>query len=670
MATIVTRAGKGSPLTHNEVDSNFTNLNTDKVELTGTSPVSISVTTAGNALSVTQSGAGNAINASGTIVATKFSGPINGAVGGSTPAAGAFTTLSASSTVSGTGFSTYLASPPAIGGTAPAAGSFTNLNATGISVFNGAIASAIAGAEISLIGTLPTTGSSAAYGFWSDVTVPSNATGASMGVSSRVSTAAASFTAGTISAFASSFTTLGAGSSVTNLFGFNAQTGLTTATSINAGYYSQIAAGANRWNLYISGTADNLIQGSIGIGGAPTNNVKLLVAGTLPSNSAPAGIAVTANIPSAGTGQTNLFSTYVGTEAASFTANQLFHFKASQGSIGAGSAVTQQVGLYIATTLTGATTNYGVSSDIAASGTARWNFYAGGTAPNYFAGPTGIGATTTGDPLRIAGTINHSAFSNAQIIDATIGSSVTSGFRGIMSRPITQNATFTLSSLIHFYANPQTKGAGSTITNQYGFFAESSITDATNNFGFYSNIASASQRWNFYAAGTAANYFAGNTFIGATTGDQALNVNGAVRVSNITTANQTSAGTMDFTGGAMRFLVWGASGTQGTFSWWTGSGALGATQRLTLDGSGNLGLATSTFGTSATNTFAVFTGTAPTTGPADTVQFYSTDLSAGNTIPSYYTEGTNVGTGTPTANRTIAVRFNGTVYYLLASTIP
>lgn len=35
MATIVTRAGKGSALTHNEVDANFTNLNTDKAELSG-----------------------------------------------------------------------------------------------------------------------------------------------------------------------------------------------------------------------------------------------------------------------------------------------------------------------------------------------------------------------------------------------------------------------------------------------------------------------------------------------------------------------------------------------------------------------------------------------------------------------------------------------------------
>ena len=32
MSTITTRSGKGSPLTNNEVDTNFTNLNTDKLE--------------------------------------------------------------------------------------------------------------------------------------------------------------------------------------------------------------------------------------------------------------------------------------------------------------------------------------------------------------------------------------------------------------------------------------------------------------------------------------------------------------------------------------------------------------------------------------------------------------------------------------------------------------
>jgi hypothetical protein len=54
-----------------------------------------------------------------------------GSIGSTTAGSGAFTTLSASSTVSGTGFSTYLASPPAIGTTTPAVGKFTTLQATG-----------------------------------------------------------------------------------------------------------------------------------------------------------------------------------------------------------------------------------------------------------------------------------------------------------------------------------------------------------------------------------------------------------------------------------------------------------------------------------------------------------------------------------------------------------
>ena len=59
-------------------------------------------------------------------------------IGNTTANTGAFTTLSASSTVSGTGFSNYLASPPAIGGTTPAAGTFNSLTLSGASGnFNG-----------------------------------------------------------------------------------------------------------------------------------------------------------------------------------------------------------------------------------------------------------------------------------------------------------------------------------------------------------------------------------------------------------------------------------------------------------------------------------------------------------------------------------------------------
>ena len=84
--------------------------------------------------------------ASGTV--TNLTGTasinINGTVGATTPTTGAFTTLSASSTVSGTGFSTYLASPPAIGGTAAAAGTFTTATAATVVGTHNAYANIIA----------------------------------------------------------------------------------------------------------------------------------------------------------------------------------------------------------------------------------------------------------------------------------------------------------------------------------------------------------------------------------------------------------------------------------------------------------------------------------------------------------------------------------------------
>jgi hypothetical protein len=92
-------------------------------------------------------------------------------------------------------------------------------------------------------------------------------------------------------------------------------------------------------------------------------------------------------------------------------------------------------------------------------------------------------------------------------------------------------------------------------------------------------------------------------------------------------------------------------------------------ERVRIDNSGNVGIGATSFGTSAAGVLGIKNGTAPTTGVADTVQFYSSDHAAGHTIPSFYCEGTEVvmtDQADSTSDIRIRVRINGTVYQLLA----
>jgi hypothetical protein len=91
-----------------------------------------------------------------TLTAAGFAGPFNGTVGAGTPNTGAFTTLSASSTISGTGFSAYLASPPSIGSTAAGSGAFTTLSASSTFTLSGGTANGVAylnGSKVFTTGT-------------------------------------------------------------------------------------------------------------------------------------------------------------------------------------------------------------------------------------------------------------------------------------------------------------------------------------------------------------------------------------------------------------------------------------------------------------------------------------------------------------------------------------
>jgi hypothetical protein len=360
-------------------------------------------------------------------------------------------------------------------------------------------------------------------GFRAAATIPSSVIGNARLFSTEAYTQAASFTLGSLTHYLALQQTIGAGSTVTNQYGFSAETTLTGATN-NFGFYSNIASGSGRYNFYAAGTADNYFAGKVGIGIVPAPSTQIY-AYHISTDATSYGFL---SSPVVGSSTTNSFATYqsnLSTQAASFTTASAIHFLATQGTIGAGSTVTNQYGYFANSNLTGATNNYGFYSNIA-SGSGRYNFYAAGTARNYFAGTLNLG-----DPSDVgAAQFNNLSISGSGGVGYGIKqhntalSSVTSTFIQNQSVLYTQAASFTLSTYVHFAVDQGAIGAGSTVTNQYGFLANSSLTGATNNYGFYSNIASGSGRYNFYAAGNAANYFAGNTGIGSTSPESILHV--------------------------------------------------------------------------------------------------------------------------------------------------
>jgi hypothetical protein len=162
-------------------------------------------------------------------------------------------------------------------------------------------------------------------------------------------------------------------------------------------------------------------------------------------------------------------------------------------------------GLYVSPTLTAAAD----WRSIEWSNNSGWGLYGAGTANNYLAGTLGIGSTAvSATSLRIGRSISGATTSFGIWQDGTVQSTVTASVYGIINSARTQAASFVLSNYFHFYLDQYAFGAGSAVTNQYGYYADN-LTGASFNYGFYGNIASGSNRWNLYMAGTAENYLGG-----------------------------------------------------------------------------------------------------------------------------------------------------------------
>ena len=118
--------------------------------------------------------------------------------------------------------------------------------------------------------------------------------------------------------------------------------------------------------------------------------------------------------------------------------------------------------------------------------------------------------------LRVSRNITGNAISRGVIVDGQIQSDVTNAAHMFSTSPNTAAAAFTLPTIYNYYASGVSTGSSSAVTAQYGFYAESNMINATNNYGFYGNIPSGSNRYNLYMGGNAVNYLAGRLGIGNT----------------------------------------------------------------------------------------------------------------------------------------------------------
>jgi len=340
-----------------------------------------------------------------------------------------------------------------------------------------------------------------------------------------------------------------------NAFAGNVRIGSTTAPTNALDVTGAMTVSGNT-TLGDATTDTVTVNGYMGVGGAAVASRGIEVTSSALTGSGQRGISSTPTATSAAT--TGVIGVLGGgnTAAASFTAGYSIGLYAQNAVKGAGSTITNLYGVYIEDQTQG-TNNYGITSAVS-SGTNKWNIYASGTANNAFAGNVRIGSTTaptnaldvtgamtvsgnatlgdaTTDTVQvngymgvggaaagthvkstITGTTTGSTTQIGCYVNTTFDNSATSQASGIRSTLSTVDASFIASQLAHFRAGAITKGAASTITNLYGLYIEDQ-TQGTNNYGITSLVSSGTNKWNIYASGTAANYFAGNVGIGSAT---------------------------------------------------------------------------------------------------------------------------------------------------------
>lgn len=175
------------------------------------------------------------------------------------------------------------------------------------------------------------------------------------------------------------------------------------------------------------------------------------------------------------------------TQAAAFTLPNLYNIWITAPTKGAGSTITTLYGVYIEN-MTAGGTNYAIYTN---------------TGPIHFGDTLGLSAL----PVSYIGVYNTFALSgNAQqygeVLGPTGSSAATTSIRALQTQPATAAAAFTCGEVTSIAIQDATKGAGSTITTQYGIYINSQTQGGTN-YAIFTNTGQVSLGDNLYVRANA-----------------------------------------------------------------------------------------------------------------------------------------------------------------------
>ena len=450
----------------------------------------------------------------------------------------------------------------------------------------------VAGSSLSI--TKNITGATNCYGVLNYPTILSDVTAGANLFQTLPTTQATAFTMNVLRHYYANSQSFGAGSTVTNQYGFHAESSLTGATN-NYGFYSNIASGTGRYNFYAAGSAANYFAGNVVSGySAPitgTVTPQIQAVGTTFGGAALGSYLFNSVGSNSGLEIGNSRGSSIGTQGIVQVNDVLgsIRFVGSDGtSFIRGAAIIVEVDGTPGTSnmpgrLVFSTTKSGASSPTEAMridnqqriGISTSNL---GGSNGFINAALSLTGSVNSNGIRATGTLQSDATGDSSLLRISGG---------------TAASAFTVNSLFYINAIQGTFGAGSTVSNQFGFRADASLTGATNNYGFYSNIASGTGRWNFYAAGTAENYFAGKVGIGVAPSVNSNLIVGANRASYPYSLILSSFNGATFEND----LVFAFNGTRqiiGNYQSYPLTFQTNNASRLTIDSSGNVGVGTLT----------------------------------------------------------------------------